>query len=203
MLRVRVTSAGWNGGPGLNTFYFMGTETGEHADSVAVRVHAVVSAAASAFSSTVSHTVVPDVDIIDAVTGDLTGTYSTSPTGPIMGAQAPGASLPPANAILLTLHTGTFSDGSRIQGRAYWSPIARLFTDPDGTPEAGAIAAITAAGVALLDSGLAPADACVWRRPRPAGTGKGGLLPARAGMSALITGTSVADKFAVLRSRRD
>lgn len=203
MLRVRVSTSGWSGGPGLNTFYFGGDESLAHAYLCVTRVHTVMAEAATLYPASVVAVVSTTVDAINSTNGDLINSFSTASVTDIPGSQTAGDILPAAVAMLLRLQTTTFDDGSRIQGRAFFSPLGGALRDTDGTPQSGAITALESAGDALLDSGLADADAVVWRRPRKAVPTATPPITARVGSTALITSTSVPNKFATLRSRRD
>lgn len=204
MKRVRVVLSGWTGGPGLSTFYFAGSETAPEAEDDVTRVQTAITAAAVIWPSSITAQVSNVVDVINPVNGALTDSFTVTTQDPIPGEQAPSDIAPPVCAILLRLQTGTFSDGSRIQGRTFFSPIAGLFAETDGTPHSTALDAVQACGDELIDPGLGESTLVVWRRERLADPDH---LPHpvthRDGSAALVTSTSVADKFAVLRSRRD
>jgi hypothetical protein len=202
ILRVRVVTDGWSGGPGLNTFYFNGMNTLGHAEDVVTRVQAAMDLAKNIYPSNITIQVQPTVDQLDEANGDMTGTWATPPQDQLLGSQGANDIAPPATAMLLQYQTGTYSDGSRLRGHAFFSPVAGLFASPDGTPDGTALTSLRAAGAALLDSGLAPSDLCVWRRPRAAYTYKGKSHPDRVGSTGAVTSTSVPDRFAVLKSRR-
>jgi hypothetical protein len=206
IMRVRVVSTGWQGAPGLNTFYFQAGAAGETpAQTDANLCHTRVRAGFDAFKLQCpvpwTATVSPTVDVLNTETGDLVNSFSTPPTASVIGT-APLGFMPTATMILLRLNTSTFSDGSRIQGRAFLGPVA-LSDDADGTPTVSMNTAAIAMGEALQDAGIGGVPIIgVWRRPRLAAAGPP-IVTARAGSFAAITSITSPDKFAVLRSRRD
>lgn len=208
LYRVRTASSGWTGAPGLNTFYFSGNvdavppgTTSDLAKLAHDRVCAGFAAFLSQLPTVWTALVSPNVDVINDVNGDLVNSYSVVPTATLQGT-APVGFLPISSMVLLRLNTSTFSDGSRLQGRAFIGPVAAS-VEGDGTPTASMITSALAMGTALQDVGISGLPVIgVWRRPRAANPLKP-LLPARVGSFAPITSITVPDKFAVLRSRRD
>jgi len=194
MIRIRVTGTGWSGGPSLNTFYFTSpTEDSAAVDECVVRVRAGWLAMAANIPGSVIHNVVPEVDIVDPVTGNITNTIpATTPGAPLVGA-APNTFLPLATAACLTYSTGTFIAGRRVRGRAFISPLTAFTAEANGTPASDLIVAMQAMGTALMGV-AATSPLVVWHRPKEGGT---------PGSTALVLSTSVKDSFAVLRSRRD
>ena len=194
MLRVRATLSGWNGGPGLMTWY---AETPLQDAAAALRIVTNVRARLAAtwgqlWTTGISANVSGDVDVIDAATGLITDTLSVAAP-----ATAPGltgsALAPPATALQLRLLTATFVAGRRVQGRQFFSPLTSTLIQTDGTPSSTALA-ILAQGQNDLTTNWASGDfQVVWHRPK-AGAG---------GVAARVTGHAEPDKFAVLTSRRD
>lgn len=204
LYRVRAASSGWLGGPGLNTFYFVAglvNPDGAASDALlcANRVRTAFFDGLIAFPSVWTMTVSPTVDVIDAPTGALVNSFSVAPPATLVGT---GLNSFHATALcmLLQLRTTSVIDGSRVMGRAFIGPHS-AGNDPDGTPQAGLLTAARAIGTALMDPGGGP-NLAVWHRPRKAAAGPP-IVTARAGAHALVTSTTVPDKWAVLRSRRD
>lgn len=208
--RVRAASNGWPGQPGLNTFYFTGQAAGEledvnsgDAQLCVDRVRAAFFAGKLLWPSIWSVVVSPDVDVLDDATGELVDSFSVTPPASVAGTN--GAAFGPAAAMmLLQLRTSTFSDGSRLQGRAFLGPSVPA-ADANGSPNAGIITPAVAFGVALLDEGVGDDNPAlvVWRRPRAANPDATPPVDARAGSVGRVTSTGVPDRYAVLRSRRD
>jgi hypothetical protein len=194
MLRVRATIAGFAGGPGLMTWYF-GVASPDVTTATrlltTVRANFIEHIRGSAVDTT-SWTLNPDVDVIDAATGDITDTLSCAAPAVSMGAGGSGMA-PPATAALLRLKTSLFIGGRRVRGRMYISPLATAAVDTSGQVSAAQHTALALAGSGLLGS-LTSGDLWgVWHRPV---SGAGGQL-------AQITVTDVPLKLAVLTSRRD
>lgn len=206
IMRVRAASAGWGGGPGLNTFYFAESAAGEaplesDATLCANRVRTAFFDARSIYRNSQTITVSPTVDVLETETGDLVDSFSVAPPVAVVGDNV-GVLGPTASMVLLRLNTSTFNDGSRLAGRAFLGPISGQ-SDADGTPNAFISTAVLAMGAALLDVGspLNP-RLVVWRRPRAAAAGPP-VVTERPGLFGLVTSYTMPDKFAVLRSRRD
>lgn len=207
-MRVRAVSSGWSGGPGLNTFYFIAASGGGALVSGSAqlahdRVRNAFYDARAAWPTSWTLAMQDNVDCLDPVNGDLVDSVATTPIAGVTGTAAGGFG-PIAAAILLRLQTSIFSDGRRIQGRAFLGPVVNS-TDTNGTPAPALITAGTAFATALADAGLWTSypRVVVWRRPRLADALRTPAVTARDGMYAEVTSSSVPDKYAVLRSRRD
>lgn len=207
MFRVRAVSTGWNGAPGLNTFYFsVPTEVPEidKASLCVARVHVAFTAARNIYPSQWSCQVNNQVDVIDSEDGALTDTLFPDPVAVVTGLSGAGYGPLPA-MLLLQLRTTTINDGSRLMGRAFLGPTG-AGNDIDGSPHVGAVPLAVAFGEELLDAGLLTnPHLLVWRRPREADETRKtpSARSARAGMAAEVTSITVPDRFAVLTSRRD
>lgn len=194
MLRIRVSGQGWGGGPSLNTHYFTSTTEDQAAvDGLLGRVHAAWTSVKGIYPTVVSHNVIADVDVVTPATGVITNTITGSNAlATITGGAIAGFS-PPVVAVVLSLTSATFIGGRRVRGRAFLSPLNDLMEQSDGTPSATAITDVGAFGGDLRDNTDGFGDLCIWHRPT---AGSGGAV-------AIVTGSSVKDIFAVLRSRRD
>lgn len=210
MYRVRAASTGWAGAPGLNTFYFLRSAdpaqaTESDATLCANRVRDAFTATNTLWPTQWTVQVSSEVEVLAISTGNLIDSFSVPPIAAISGVSQAGFGPLPA-CMLVRLKTNTFSDGSRLQGRAFLGPIIPI-SEANGTPNAGGVAAVAGFGAALLDVGVnGGPSVCVWRRPReakPVSVLHPNGVTARAGMAAAVTSTSAPDKFAVLRSRRD
>lgn len=194
MLRVRVALSGWSGGPGLSTFYFL---TPLEDNAAAVRVVAYVQSfydpnGRGFFYDSVRINVSGDVDVITAASGQITNTHSVAPPPQIAGFGG-GQATSPAIAGNLRLSTGQFLAGRRLRGRMFLSPLPTALVETDGTATV-AFSTLADNAVLALQVSMDPGDTwVVWHRP-VAGAG---------GTAAPITSTSLADKLAVLTSRRD
>jgi len=206
IMRVRAASQGWTGGPGLNTVYFVAGDDGgapalADAQLAADRVRTAFFDARTAFPGSWSVLVSPSVDVLNTENGDLVNSLSVTPPAVVVGDNVGGFG-PTVTMVLCTLNTSTFSDGSRLKGRHFLGPVC-LMVDSNGTPNAGLISEIQQYGTALNNAGPGGVPkVVVWRRPREAKAGPPAVT-ARDGSFGIVTSYTVADKYSVLRSRRD
>jgi hypothetical protein len=204
MLRVRVSSTGWVGGPALNTFYFtFATEDLAAATTAAVRVRGAWEAGKAFMAAGVVATVNPQVDVIDPTTGNVTASFITVPGANVLGNTGSGGRAAPGLCVLLQLKTDIFLEGRRVAGRCYFSGLDTSAVATDGTPATIVETAISALANALAGADLAAGLYVVWRRPRLAGTNAQGPVSARAGSTAPVVSHAIPNKFALMRSRRD
>lgn len=183
--RLRVALTGFIGGPGVSTFY------GLDAGALMTPVHDFYGRLLAKFPYTVTFTVEPQGDIIDPLTGDLTGSWSHAPVTSI-GGSATGAYSAATGAAVSWL-TGSVFDKHRLKGRTFLVPLIGNAFGADGSIDDTSLATIRASAVTLVADGVD--NFVVWHRPLPGG--------ARAGGYSVVNGSFVNDKAAVLRSRRD
>jgi hypothetical protein len=194
LYRIRTVISGWQGGPGLNTYYFSDGGAPSSADALTVvnRVRGAWDVVKSIMPNTVTAQTLGAVDVLDIPTGVLQTTFSvTQPavvTGTVAGAIGPGQI-----AAGLILDTGNILHGRRFKGHSFINPISGTLTT-SVSPSVGIGTAVAAMGVALLTvSPPAAVPIMVWHRPVH-GAG-GSALPA--------ISSSAATKWFSIRSRRD
>ena len=196
MFRARAVIAytGSSGAPGLMTWYGRQdtVENQAGADLAAQRLNDAIALAHNLIPHTCTFTGVATVDQLDHTTGALTGQFAVAPWS-VTGDVSQDGYLPPANQIVLSFSTGDFVNGRRVRGHSFLGPIWSPNADIDGTLTATALTRAQAVAAKWNDSGATAVHAVVWHRPVG---GSGGSIHD-------ITGTSVKDKFGVLRSRRD
>lgn len=195
LFRSQVVFEGWSGGPGYATFYSLDITTFQPA------LITLWSVLAAKMPSGISVTVKESGDKIEDTTGELVGAWFTgTPEAPI-GAGDTSAYAAPAGS-LINWTTGTILDGRRIKGHTFVVPLCGdQFTVAGGI--SGAWAAVMAAAAAAFQTSQS-ASLVIWHRPRKARLGPvPPAAPARLGGNALVTGSSVPLKAAVLKSRRD
>jgi hypothetical protein len=194
MLRVRTAISGFEGGPGLQTSYFVGLpEDAACALRCTDYVHSLIDAVLLGVTpDSVWFTTSGDVDVIDPADGSITNTWSVAAPAAQQGVGGESKA-PPAVAGLIRLGTNSFIAGRRVRGRMFISPLAAGAISTDGTLTAGALVILNAVGPAVLDN-LTDGDTwVVWHRPKVGAPGS----------TAIIHTASAPAKLAVLTSRRD
>lgn len=193
LMRVRAVSQGWVGGPGLNTFYFLGSEppvTAEATEAVA-RVRAFFESLKTKMPTL--WTVQPQnaVDTIDDTTGALTGGLSGTAVGLTTGTGLSTVN-DLASMAVVRINTGAIVNGRRLRGRHFIGPFDTGQTAAGGLAAATVTAFNTAAAL-LTTTITTPIINCVWHRP----------VGGAGGSHATVTTFETQTKLGVLRSRRD
>lgn len=189
--RVTAMWSGFPGAPGYSNFYFAAFGGGDQVNVEVAKVRAFFDDIKGLLPSVVTMTVAQEAAILDEATGDLIG-YAAADTAPavVVGAQAGIYSAPSGAAI--TWQTGTVAKGRRLRGRTFIVPLAGNQYDLTGTLASTCIGTLNTAATTLRTATTGP-QLVVWSRPGASG---GGVIGP-------VTGSRVADKSAVLRSRRD
>lgn len=193
LIRVRAVSQGWVGGPGLNTFYFLGSEppvTAEATEAVA-RVRAFYESLKGRMSSIWSVQPQNACDTIDDTTGALVGGLSGTAVGLTTGTGLSTIN-DLASMAIIRINTGTIVNGRRLRGRHNIGPFDTSQTSAGGLAAATVTAFNTAAAL-LTTTITTPILNVVWHRP-VGGSG---------GSHATVTTFETQTKLGVLRSRRD
>lgn len=180
----------WTGvvGGGVSTFYTDST----HLAAALSNLNAFWESIKGLLPSSVTVTVPADGASYDDVTGAVSGGWAAGTATIHTGTSTNPYSAPSGAAI--NWQTGTIVGRRRLQGRTFLVPLGNNAYQEDGTLAAGALTTLRGAASALL---TASGDFLfkVWSRPSVANS--------NTGTSAYIAGSSVPDKAAVLRSRRD
>lgn len=193
--RVRASWSGFNGGPGVSTFYTTSTDT------IVESLHAFFTSMAGDLPGDVNIQVEDTGDIIDSVTGELLDTWVSDPVSPVVGGGGNGYAAP-AGAVINWL-TSTVLDGHRVRGKTFIVPLDAGGFTIDGSLNNTLIGHFESYANTLISE--QSATFMVWHRPAAAVAAQGGR-PARAahaGGVGLITSCKVPDLAAVLKSRRD
>nr|CRY96700.1 hypothetical protein [uncultured prokaryote] len=189
--RVTALWTGFTGAPGYSNFFFSAFGAGDFVNAETARVRGFFDAMKASLPSTVTVQVQQEAAILDEASGDLISyAQAEEPVVSVKGT-ASGAYSAPAGAVV-TWNTETVARGRRLRGRTFIVPLGNIAYDPDGSLLSTAIANLNAGAAALIGDGTGP-QAVIWSRPR---TGSDGSIGP-------ITSSRVADKVAVLRSRRD
>lgn len=191
IIRITALWTGFTGAPGYTNLFFDAFGGGDIVDAEYDRAIQFFGALTSILPEDVSIQVQQEAAIIEETTGELLDyRQATDPAGAWTGDATGGYSAPSGASI--TWNTSGIARGRRLRGRTFIVPLANSAYEDNGTLTSGAINSMTNAGNQLLDSSEG-ATAVIWSRPR-GGSG---------GVAFPINGFRVADKAAVLRSRRD
>lgn len=198
--RVQVGWSGFQGGPGVSTFYV----TDGAASLTAIRSFFV--ACAGNLPADVRIAVPSSGDILDPISGLITGGWTGTGSAPVPGTASGGYSA--ASGVLVRWETGQIRRGRRVRGRTFLVPTAANTQEDDGTLLAAAQSAIQAGASALVTS-LAT-NLFVLQRHFPGSPSwtdvRGKVHSAKAvrsGEAIAVTTAVVPDKLVILRSRRD
>lgn len=194
MLRVLTVFTGYLGTPYYNTFYFNG--------AIAAATQGLVDDVGAFWSSALNYstvglffTVQPEVYEIDPATGETVA--ATTLASVTDNGNDNGSTLPPATQGLIRLITGDYVDGRAVKGKVYIPALCN--TAGGNAPNSTFKLAENGYAQQLVSDTAGTTPWGVWSKPRVATDD----LPARAGSFHPITTSSVWEKYAVLRSRRD
>ena len=203
--RVPATITGWNGGPGVNVWHLRtGADPGIAGPDHGVQVGLALDALEDFYQA-----------IAGAMRGGLTITVGDELVNVDDGSESPaaaprtistGAATDAApSAAMLCVSWKTSLRARRGMGRTFCGPLARITIDSDGSPTAGVMTQFRSAASALVAASTAAQDWSwgIYGQEKPLKTSQfdENGLPLKVLRD--ITGSSVSDKFAVLRSRRD
>lgn len=187
---VRVDWTGGPGGPGTSTFYLT---PGTHNLTPLKDFYGLL---AGIIPNSWTIQVQNSGATIDAATGNLVGSWAAAAVAQIPGSNT-GDYASGVGAVV-RWDTGVVMDGRTIRGHTYLVPIYAAAFDVNGSLDDSQKALIqntTTTTVTALTGQLN-----VWHRPRKASEHFGS---ARAGAAVPITGGTVIDRPAILRSRRN
>jgi len=195
LYRHRTQLINFPGGPGVSTMYFLDTTT------AVASLETFWTALAPFLPGDIDILIEPGGDQISDVNGELTGAWTADPVAEIT---ATGSSTyAAAGGALINWNTATILDGHRVRGRTFVVPIcSNLYTDQGQLTTALQSDFQGYANEFVTEQAT---SFVVWHRPF-AGREATTKLKAKAahdGGHALVTGSSVSTKMAVLRSRRD
>lgn len=195
MLRVTARWTGFSGAPGYSNFYFSsgfldGGLLGDEAQALANRVKSAFSEINTMLPSSVTVSIDPEVPVIDSATGVISSFNMITPPSAVQGgSQSDYAG--PVGAVI-TWRTNDLKNGRRIRGRTFLVPLASFAFSNDGTLASSRFEFLQDFADTLM-GGVGQGDLGVWSRP----------TNASGGVFATVTGYTIPDMAAVLRSRRD
>lgn len=206
--RVKAEWSGFIGAPGYTNLFF-GLKGGTFAWSAAAAQEAVDSVKAlltytANYPTTVNIQVSPEVDVIDSDTGELVE-FHTAPTTPALITGTSTASVAGPAGACISWSTDGVHRGRKVRGRTFIVPLATTSYEPNGTIFPGFLTAIRTNASGYLTMARTLVEPNIWARPFTEPEVVGGPIPPTVvpGAAFRITSASVADKVAVLRSRRD
>lgn len=186
--RIKVRWEGFFGAPGLSTFYCLDAATWRP------NLLTFFNTIKARMPTTVVMVVEAQGDLVNDVTGDITGSWTegaeTSYTGAITG------NYPAPSGVVVNWLTTAVIAGRRLRGKTFLVPIGGAGYDNNGTIISTYLTDFRAAATALHTT--TPGQMLVLHRPTLAGSPAG----VTAGSSSAVTTATVPDLAAVLRSRR-
>lgn len=197
---MRVTSRweGFTGSPGFTVMHFRdfdteGAITPAQASAALERVRAFWDGIKASIPSAVRIQPLGEVEILEDSDGSLQDVVTAGSVPVAIAGTSAGVVAGPAGAVV-NWRTSAIRNGRRIRGRSFIVPLGATAYEANGSLAPAAHTAFNAAAQALAASTGTP-DLGVYSRPSGPG--------ATDGQWAVVTGYSVPDKVAVLRSRRD
>lgn len=177
----------WNGIPGMPGY------SNFYSDAAATIPKTGLAAFFTAFAAAVPQgltwTIPSSGDIFDSTTGLLVGTWSQG-TDTVVSSTSVGSVWSGGSGCVVNWATAGIAAGRRVRGKTFIVPLNTSNYD-NGSLTSSFLTGARAAAAALVTA--AGADLRIWHRP----------LGGSGGAAFSITGSSVPDLAAVLRSRRD
>jgi len=199
MAELTTITALWNGftgAPGYSRLRFQGRLDQSSLDAAGAGVRAFFLALNAYLQTGWTIGIQPIAQVNDVGTGALTGEVAmTSTPAVVTGTVSNTTAYAGGSGAVVHWITGAFSHGRKVRGRTYLVPLV-LASASDGTVSPSFITAMQNAGNALV--ALAAADLCVWTKTFD------DAKPANqiGGLSTPVTGCTVPDRSAQLRTRR-
>lgn len=199
--RFKTLLQGWSGAPGIATHHFTKTSVvgwSTFATQIIANIQSHYADIGTLFPSSLTLQTLGDVDICDVATGEILSTLAVAPSS--MTGSGTASYGPLATGVAITWRTAGVVAGKHVKGRTFYVPLHSSVGEADGSPSAAALALFSTAAANLI---AAPTNTqlVVWARPKKGPLPLGGFT--RFGSTHLVTGATVKDTFAILRSRRD
>lgn len=185
---------GFSGAPGYTNLHFQNPEADPSLavrDAAAGRIRTFFQAFVNYIPAGVTIAYPTAFERFNTGTGVLEGENAFTPLSNSTGAATGNYSS--ATGACVNWRTGLIVNGRRLRGRTFMVPLGAIGFGTDGTLSDSARTAMLTAATTLIDPTITDLVLAVWHKPI-AGAG---------GESAQVSGTSITDKSAVLRSRRD
>jgi len=184
ILRIRSTWQNWPGAPGITDFYSRDLTAATYVPIVRAFFDSIKALLPTGLSIQTSGS----CDEINEVNGQLTGSQSTTTPAVVTGSSS--VVYAGASGACVTWNTAGVIAGKRVRGRTFLVPLITTCYDTNGSLSATTLTTLGTSAAGLITSG--GGEFVVFARPR-AFTG---------GQAHPITGATVPDLAAVLRSRR-
>jgi hypothetical protein len=182
---------GFTGAPGYTRMKFLGNLTQADSNTAAANLRAFLSACLATYAPAGSSiTCDTTVGLYDGA-GVQDGELSLSSVPAAIGGTGAGAYAGGAGAVVNWL-TGAFHLGRKVRGRTFLVPLTQAAFQADGTLSTAFQSAAQTAATTFATSNPTPA---VFSK-KPFGSGFATTI-------AVITGATIPDRTAILRSRRD
>lgn len=195
LVRVQTRWTGVGGTPYYTNLYAVGPLSTNNGNDLATAWRTFLVSYAGAGQLNLIAQIQPELLEFDETTGIVTGAGSTVQAAvPMSGLGDP---LPHSNQGLIKWTTAGIVHNRRVRGRTFLPGALESNSTGDGVPSAGHITAINGMITTLL--GTMTNRMRVWAQPFEGEEGN----PARAGSAHAITAGSMANYWAILRSRRD
>lgn len=193
---VTAVWAGFTGAPGYSRFNFAELANASAVQAAVNAVRTLLSTNTTGMLTTWSINVQTLVQHHDLATGALTGeTTAGTPPSAINGSVVATTAYAGGSGLVVNWVTGQFWNGRKVRGRTFIVPAVGQYSS-DGTITPGAQTNWQNAGAAFAaTSGITPV---VWAKKFDAPSGGNQV----AGAAFTITGATVPDRAAQLRSRR-
>lgn len=196
--RIKMQWSGFTGGPGFSVFHFRDFTAGEvdqaTVDGAITKVRAFATAIAGDVPNGTQFQVQGDVEVIEETNGQLIDVLSSDGGAAIPSTAPAGLAYSAASGACVTWRTNGIRNGRRIRGRTFIVPMHGSAYDTNGTIGPTIVPKFVTAANNLRDQ-TGAGDLGVWARPTAPG--------ANDGIWYVVTGSTVNDKVAILRSRRD
>lgn len=196
MIRLTVNWTGFLGAPGYTNLHFRDFTTGAvdqaMVDGAVTKLDAFLDAWVPVIPTVASFTINPAVEVIEETTGALTNYMTATPDGTRVGTSA--GTYVAGTGACVNWYTNVVRNGRRLRGRTFMIPLGYQAQTLDGTIDDTRLTAMRAAAAALINP-TGSGDLGVWARPTTPGGSDG--------QWAFVATSTVNDKMAQLRSRRD
>jgi len=196
IIKTTVSWTGFTGAPGYTNMFWRDFSGGDvdqaMVDGAMTKLDAFLDSWQVYIPASVTYLINPQVEILEDTTGALQGFMNGTPDSSRTGVASGNYSA--ATGACINWYTGAVRNGRRLRGRTFMVPLAASAFSTDGTLDNSSLSSMRTAAATLI-SATGTGDLGVWGRPSGPG--------ATDGIWNFATSSSISDKAAVLRSRRD